>query len=185
MIWHSLCLHCSEILFEKSPTNQFMFSICFEIFFNNSGQDLISTALFTVFYCSPVTCTWLRNPSGKFSFYSFYNTLFPPIFHLQYFFFPMEARIKFEHENGCYTSEVDNFISTASFISLRFVTQHNISILYVCSLKYLQYSVCWSSNKTLLFAFQPQNAAKCIHANIWVTWFTNSSVHKWIFIWRN
>lgn len=69
--------YCLKI--KKQPTNPFMFSICFEIFFNNSGQDLISTALFTVFCCSPATCTWLRNPSGKLSFYSFCNISFPSI----------------------------------------------------------------------------------------------------------
>lgn len=81
------------------PTNPFMFSICFELFFNNSGQDLISTAIFNVFYCSPVTCMWLRNPSGKFSFYSFCNIssqcLTCSIF---IFFFSMGPEIKFEDE---------------------------------------------------------------------------------------
>lgn len=163
-----------------------MFSICFELFFNNSGQDLISTAIFAVFYCSPAICTWLRNPSGKFSFYSFYNVSFPnvllPGFGLG-FFFEYGSQNKIWGWKLEATSETGKFISTTSFVILHFVTQYDISILYKCIkceknlFKCLQYGVCWSSNKALLFAFLPKNPPKTVHGDkCWVS----DQIHQFI-----
>lgn len=69
-------------------------------------------------------------------------------------------------KNGCFTSEIGKFISNTSLVIWHFVIQHDISILCLCknSFKCLQYSVCWSSNKALLFVFKPKNPAKTIQA---------------------
>lgn len=69
-------------------------------------------------------------------------------------------------KNGCFTSEIGKFISNTSLVIWHFVTEHDISILCLCknSFKCSQYSVCWSSNKALLFVFKPKNPAKTIQA---------------------
>lgn len=54
-----LHLHYTERQFFQplsKNTYPFMFSIYFVLFFKKSGQDLISKAILTVLYCSPVTC---------------------------------------------------------------------------------------------------------------------------------
>lgn len=149
-----------------SPPNPFMFSICFEIFFNNSGQDLISAAIFNVFYCSPVTCIWLRNPSGNFSFYSFCNISFQCLTCSIFIFisFNIGPEIKFEDEKWKLYFTNRKIISNTSLVIWHFVTKHCISILCMCknSFKCLQYSVSWSSNK--VFVFKPKNPAKTIQA---------------------
>ena len=51
-----LHLHYTEVLpTSLRNTYPFMFSIYFVLFFKKSGQDLISKAILTVLYCSPVT----------------------------------------------------------------------------------------------------------------------------------
>lgn len=51
-----LHLHYTDVLpTSLRNTYPFMFSIYFVLFFKKSGQDLISKAILTVLYCSPVT----------------------------------------------------------------------------------------------------------------------------------